>query len=875
MNLLRFFRRRRSDADLSREIAAHLEAERAENLARGLTPEEADRHARIKFGSARRVHEDLWQQNSALALEGILRDLRYALRTLARTPGFTLTAIAVMTLGIGATAALFTVVKSVLLNPLPYADPAHLVTVYESEPHGKSPSPWLPVDAGSFEVWRRAAQPAAELALVSPWQQYNLSASGGKLPETLSAAWCSANLFRTLGVAPALGRDFAASDDRPGAPATVILSHSLWKRRYNGDPAVIGTSIWLDGSPHTVIGVMPASFAYPTSKIQIWTAVHREAPAPLLTTFSDHEFIVIARLLPGVTRMQLAAQLDTLQQAIAKAHPEPAIHHGAMARSLLDDIVEDYKTPLYTMLAATGCVLLIACLNVANLLVARSAARQRDLAVRAALGGTRWRLVREHLSESLLLCAAGGIAGLVLAYGALLWLAHTPVELARADSIHLDGIVLLFVLALATLCGVLAGLVPALALRHHHLLESLQQTSRSHSAGAGRVRARKALLAAEVGLTVVLLTAAGLLLKSYQRLRTADIGMPTENVLSMRFTLPELQYKEVPQRVAFFQQLIARVRALPGVTAAALVTAAPGQGWGGDITASVLERPPQSPNDWVDLMHRGADPGYFSAMQIPLLRGRFFTPEETLNHDQVAIISQSAARQLFPNEDPIGRHIKMHGDSTSHEIVGIVGDTRWLASQPVRPTMYMPLYNGDYSHATILVRTTHDVESLAVPVQKVIATLDPNLPVADVMTLDESIGKSTQQAGFNSTLVLVFALIALALAAVGLYGVLSYVVTQRTGELGIRIALGAQRAEVLRLTLADGLTPVFSGMLIGMAAGAAVVQFLREMLYGMSPFDWSVFSGVVLVLAIAAASACALPAWRATRLDPAQALRAE
>ncbi|HEY2037059.1 MAG TPA: FtsX-like permease family protein, partial [Steroidobacteraceae bacterium] len=540
-----------------------------------------------------------------------------------------------------------------------------------------------------------------------------------------------------------------------------------------------------------------------------------------------------------------------------------------------DDMVEDYKTPLYAMLAATGCVLLIACLNVANLLVARSAARQRDLAVRAALGGTRWRLLREHLSESLILCAAGGISGLVLAYGALVWFAHTQVELARADSIHVDAMVLLFVLALATLCGVLAGMVPAFALRRHQLLESLHQSSRSHSASAGRVRARKALLAAEVGLTVVLLTAAGLLLKSYQRLRTTGVGMPTENVLSMHFTLPESQYKEVPQRVAFFQQLIARVRALPGVTAAGLVTAAPGQGWGGDVSASVLEHPPQSLNDWTDLMHRGVDPGYFSAMQIPLLRGRFFTSDETLNHDQATIISQTAARQLFPNEDPIGRHIKLADGSAPHEIAGIVGDTRWLVSQPIRPTMYLPLYNGDYSHATILVRSTHDVESLALPVQKVIATLDPDLPVGDVMTLDESIGRSTQQAGFNSTLVLAFALIALALAAVGLYGVLSYVVTQRTGELGIRIALGAQRAEVLRLTLADGLSPVFTGMLLGMAAGAAVVQLLREMLYGMSPFDWSVFSGVVLVLAIAAASACALPAWRATRLDPAQALRAE
>ncbi len=874
----RFFHRRRRDRDLAHEIAAHFNEERAENIARGLSPEDADRLARIKFGSARRVREDLWQQNSVAPFENLTRDLRYTIRTLARTPGFTLTAILVMALGIGATTALFTVVHSVLLNPLPYPNSSRLVALYESETVSNSPSPWMPVAAGVFKEWQRATQNTAQMALVSPWQGYNVSAGGGQLPESIQAAWVSWNLFRVLGVAPALGRDFLASDDQPSAQATAILSNSFWKRRFAGDPAIIGKSVYLDAKPHTIIGVMPSSFDYPWAKDQLWTPVSHDAPADLMSAYGDHNFYVTARLAPGATLAGLVSQIDTVEHRVKLAHPEPPVHNHAVGRSLLDSTVEDYKTPLYALLAATLCVLLIACLNVANLLVARSAARQRDLAIRTALGGTRWRLIREHLTESLVLSIAGGAIGLLFAWAALAWLQHSKIDIARAQEIHLDWWALVFVVAIATFTGLVAGLVPSLGLHAGQLLESLQSSSRSHSGGRSRAQLRKALLTAEVSLTVVLLLGAGLLLKSYQQLRTRDLGSAVDNVLTMQFSLPDVHYEEPTRKVAFFEQLLARVRALPGVAGAGIASALPGEGWGGDVLIDIPEHPPLPKGQGIDVMHRGADPGYFAALQIPLIRGRYFRNDERLDHGKFAIISQSTAKQYFPGEDPIGRHF---GGSDvgpkPYEIVGVVGDTRWNITQPMRPTVYLPLFEGHYGDVGLAVRGNSgvDVESLALPIQKIFGQLDPDLPVAKVLTMRQNIGVATQQDQFNSILIFAFAIIALVLAAVGLYGVLSYLVTQRTGELGIRIALGAQRAEVMRLTLADGLAPVLIGLVLGLAGGAAIVQLLREMLYGMSPFDWSVFSTVVIVLAVTASIACAIPAWRATQLDPAQALRNE
>jgi putative ABC transport system permease protein len=579
-----------------------------------------------------------------------------------------------------------------------------------------------------------------------------------------------------------------------------------------------------------------------------------------------------------VTLAGLVNQIDTVQRRVKLAHPEPPVHNHAVGRSLLDSTVEDFKTPLYALFAATFCVLLIACLNVANLLVARSAARQRDLAIRAALGGSRWRLIREHLTESLVLSVAGGALGLLLAWAALAWLQHSKIDIARSQEIHLDWWALAVVIAISLIAGLAAGFIPSFSLHAGQLLETLQNSSRSHSGGRSRARLRKALLTAEVSLTVVLLLGAGLLLKSYQQLRTRDLGSTVDNVLTMQFSLPDAHYSEPTQKVAFFEQLLARVRALPGVAAAGISSALPGEGWGGDVLIDIPEHPPLPKGQGIDLMHRGADPGYFAALQIPLIRGRYFRNDERLEHAKVAIISESTAKQYFPGEDPIGRHLGGSDVGPKYyEIIGVVGDTRWKITQSMRPTVYLPLFEGHYGGVGLAVRGDPgvDVESLALPIQKIFGQLDPDLPVANVLTMRQNIGVETLQDQFNSILVLAFAIIALVLAAVGLYGVLSYLVTQRTREIGIRMALGATAGYVQRLVLSSGLSAVAVGVAIGLGGGAAIVQLLREMLYGMSPFDWSVFSTVVLVLATAAACACVFPAWRASRLDPAQALRTE
>lgn len=879
MRLRALFQRNRLTGELDEELRDHLDRQIESNLAAGMSPEEARLAASRRLGNAALLRDQAKATWSWNRLEQFMHDLRIGVRTLSRTPGFALVAIVVMALGVGANVALFTVVRSVLLKPLPYRDPGRLVLVYEADPQGKHPAPWLPVDAGSFWEWQRSTQSLAQMALVSPFQEYNVSGEGGKLPEVVKAAWCTDNFFSLLGVRPMMGRSFTEADDKPDAPATAMITANFWKRRYGADPAIVGKTIWLDAKPYTVVGVLPPTFVYSGAfgggEDQIWTPVRHEAGAYLLSTYGDHEFLAIARLAPGVSLATLAERVDALQKQIKLAHPEPAVHPGAIGRTMLDDAVHNYKTPLYALLAATGCLLLIACMNVAGLLIARAASRRKEVAIRAALGGGRLRIIRERLIESLLLSASGGALGLLLAWAALAWLVHARHDMNRIEAIHFDGMAAAFTLAVIFLCTIFSGLISAHSSGRGNILAGLQEGSRSHSGGRSRALLRRVLLSAEVGLTVVLLVGAGLLLKSFQHLRSSDLGVPVDNVLTLHLELPKARYKQDEQKIAFFEQLIARVRALPGVSSAGLVSAAPGEGWSGDYLMAIVEHPPLPKGEGLDFMLRGADPGYFSAIGLPILRGRTFNQDERGKRANVVLISRGAAEQYFPGEDPIGKHIKPVDGDGVWTVIGVVGDVRWNIAKPPNPTLYWPIYGNGYGFGTLVVRSSHDVDSLAVPVQKTVAQLDPDLPVSNVMTLREAIGKSTIDSEFDSILVVAFAVIALVLAAAGLYGVLAYLVAQRLVEFGIRLALGARRGALLSHLLLDGLKPAVAGLLMGLAAGAGVVRLIRSMLYETDPLDPVVFGAVAGLLLLVAIAACLVPAWYASRLDPMQTLRTE
>jgi putative ABC transport system permease protein len=870
------FARRRAAAELDVELRDHLDRQIAENIARGMSAEDARTAALRSFGNPALLRDqahDTWNWSS---VESLLHDLRIGCRTLLREPGFTVIAILVMALGIGANVALFTIVRSVLLKPLPYPDPQRLVTLYERSA-GEGLGKFNPVAAGSFFEWQRAATGVEQMAMVSPFQNYNVSAEGGKLPERIDAGFCSWNLFSLLGVQPALGRTFAEADDQHSAQSTVILSDAFWRRRYAGDRGIVGKTIWLDAKPYTVVGVLPASFlfnsAFGGSTVQVWTPVGHEFPEALLNAYDDHEGIVMARLKPGVTLQSVLAQLGALQAQIKKEHTAGGVNGAVNGRSMLDDAVHDYQTPLYALLAATDCVLLIACMNVASLLIARTAARGKEMAIRTALGGGRLRLMRERLMESLLISVMAGAVGIVIAWAALQLLVKMRPDMNRVESIRIDGGVVLFTIAAIASCALFAGLISALSADGKKLLSALQESSRTNRGSQQRATLRKVLLVLEVSLTVMLLAGAGLLLKSYQRLRATDLGIPIDNALRLHVSLPESHYKEEAQQVAFFEQLIAGVRALPGVEAAGLVSTAPGQGWGGDSLADTVEQPRQ-PEDLVDIHRRSADPGYFAAAHIPLLRGRIFTSDERLSRSNVAVISLATAQQMFPGQDPVGKHLHFDYQKDVFEIIGVVGDVRWDIHEPPKPTMYMPLYGHDWTVATIFVRG-QNVESLAMPIENVVGRLDRDLPVSNVMTFRDSIAKSTLDSQFDSLLILSFAVIALILAAAGLYGVLAYLVTQRTGEIGIRMALGAPREQVMRLMLLDGMRPALIGLVLGLAASAATGRLIASMLFDTKPLDASIYAAVAATLLIVATFACMLPAWRASRVDPMQALRTE
>jgi predicted permease len=851
----------------------HFDQQIAENIAAGMGREEAHYAAVRAFGNPTLLKEETKETWGWIWLEQFTSSLRYAVRTLSRAPGFSFVAVLVIALGIGATASLFTIVRSVLLKPLPFKDSSRLLRLYEHSFDDKFP--YNQIAAGVFAEWKKQSQDFSDMALLSRSSEYGFSGTSGQLPEKVRASECTWNLFQTLGVGPALGRSFTAAEDRQSATAVVILSWGFWKRRFGGDPSILNQTIHLDAKPYTVVGIMPSWFAYPEQSTQVWTTVYHERSDDDMQALGDHGFIAVGRLKPGATETQATEELSLIVRRIHDQHLDnPFVSKAANSRPLLEDIVGDIKTPLYVLLAATGCVLLIACLNVANLVVARAASRRKELAVRAALGGSRRRLLSEHLTETFLLTAAGGGVGVILAYAVIQWFVETRQDVSRVEAIHIDGVVAAFVLGLILFCAVFAGMISSLSIDSDRILLALQESSRAHSAGPGSLRLRKWLLSLEVGLTVVLLISAGLLLKSYEHLRSSNLGCITNNVLTMRISLRDAKYSQPGQRVNFFEALLDRVRSLPSVRVAGLVTAVPGSGYEGDSGFEIAEHPPLPLGLAQFVITRWVDPQYFTALGIPLLRGQTFGQGQRLDKVNEVIISESFARQYFGEEEPLGKHLLTNGNHLL-KIVGVVGDTRYLITEPTQPIMYFSIYDGSLNSATLAVRSSLDVTSLASPIQQIVGELDPDLPVSDVLTMDQIVGKSTLDASFDATLVLAFAVLSMVLAAVGLFGVLSYVVAQRTSEIGIRVALGAQRGQILRLVLSDGLLPAGVGLIFGLAGGVAASKMIGDLLYGLQPLDPSVFAAVAIILLAVAGAASVLPAWRASRLDPTQALRNE
>jgi predicted permease len=872
---MKWWQIKKRDADLERELRSDLELEEEEQREGGISAEEVRYAALRAFGNPALIREQTRATWSWTRLESLARDLRFSLRTLRRTPGFTIIAILVMALGIGANVALFTVVRGVLLKPLPFQDPDRLVMLYESTLHENDMTGYNVVAGGIYAEWKKQNQSFSNLGLVKD-SRVGLSGSGGQLPEKLNSAEISWDMLRTLGVQPALGRDFAQADDGPSANGTVLLSWGLWKRRFGGDRAVLNQTIYLDAVPYTVIGIMPARFDFPDPATQLWTPVYHGQPTEMMAALDYHTFRVVGRLKPGVSAAQGVADLSVISRRIHNANlNDPFVYSAANGRPLLEHIVGDIEKPLYLLLDATFCLLLIACLNVANLLVARAASRRRELAIRTALGGGWLRLMRERLMESLLLSAAGGAMGLALAAAALEWLERTRADMSRVESIHIDGVVAAFTVGIVVLCALFAGLIAAFSAGDKRVLSALHEASRSAGSGSARATLRKVLLSLEVGLTVVLLIGAGLLLKSYERLRSADMGCITQGVLTMHLGLPDARYVTPAQRANFFDTLLQRVRALPGVDAAGFVTAAPGQGYDGDWGFTIVEHPPLPQGKGVFAINRWADAKYFAAMGIPILRGHTFDDGKRLDAANEVIISQSFANEYFPGEDPIGKHLHVELKHRTSVVVGIVGDTRYVIGEKPLPMQYYPLNAGVETVGTLVIRSSRDVEQYAMPVERIVSEMDHDMPVSDVLTMNQLLGKNTFDQSFNATLLTAFATLSLLLAAVGLFGVMSYIAAQRTTEIGIRIALGAKREQVMRKMLLDGMRPAVLGLLVGLAASLEAGRLMRDLLYEIKPLDPAVFAVVAATLLAVAAIACIVPAWRASRLDPMQALRSE
>ena len=871
------FRKEKRERDLTVELESHVLMHIEDNLRSGMTPGEARRRALIKLGGVEQTKEKYRDRRSLPMLETFVQDLRFGGRSLRKNPGFTAVAVLTLALGIGANTAIFSLVNGVLLRPLPFAQPDGLagMTVYYPK--------------GPLAVMRQQSR-TMDIAGNTDSTEFNLT--GAEAPLRLTGTSVSANWFSVLGVRTAMGRTFHEGEDQPGKDAVVILSHSLWQRQFGGDPNILGRSILLEGVHRQVVGVMPYDFRFPSPKTELWVPLSLD-PRQIGDYWGSSYMPLTARLRPGATfeqaRMELAALRPKILAAYPWRMPDNAWINASVA-ALQELLVGDTRTKLVILLGAVGLLLLIACANVANLLLARATTRQKEVAVRTALGASRWRLVRQLITESVLLATLGAGLGLFAALYSLTALKATlPADMPRLAEVTVDARVLLFTVALAILTGLIFGIMPATGASRVDLTRSLKSGGERSNSG-GNHRLSSGLIVAEVAVAVVLVISAGLLVKSLWKLSNASPGFRSDYVLTARIT-PNESYCEVPGRCqAFYSDLLSRLRALPGVKDVAAVNGLPLSGSWESIPADV-EAYTVAPGAHVPmLMERIITPEYFPIMGIPLMRGRAFTEADAgANAERVAVISKSTAEQFWPGKDPIGQHIKPRWMDHWWTVVGVVGDVKensmtqnvpeWIDGEMY--TLYGPHSikgrgpETPPAELTLVLRTSSDQSQFGSALQSTVAGLNRDVPVSQVETLNGWVAEAVAGPRSTASLFSLFAALAVALGAVGIYGVISYSVAQRTREIGIRMALGARKHEVVRLVVGQGARLALLGVGIGLLGARLLTRFMASLLYGVGATDPLTYAIVAILLVLVAMAASYIPARRAMRVDPVVALRHE
>ena len=874
--------RRREDVlnDIDREMRLHLEMQVDANIKAGMSPAEAREKAMRSFGNVNRAVDAAYDVKGGGIFETLAQDIRYGVRMLVKHKAFTSIAIITLALGIGANTAIFSVVNELLLQPLPYRDAERIATVWEVTPEGRHQNT---TSRANFRAWREQNTSFQNIAAFTD-QRLNLTGTGE--PEELSVQFATPEFFKILGVDPILGRTFLPEDDKGGRSPVAVLGYGLWQRRFGGQASVVGQPITLNGVKFTVIGVMPPSFQFHIKQrsgtgrpAELWTVL------PMLTGPGANErgrFLgAVARLKDGVSVDQAVAEMRTIEARLSDETPQYNKNYTAEVVPLREQFFGNVRRPLWLMMGAVGFVLLIACANVANLLLSLATSREKEIAVRAALGARRIRIVRQLLTESLLLALLGSVLGLGFAWlGIKALVAISPRDLVSLQTVGLNVAVLGWTLGVSMLTGIIFGLAPALHVSRLNLNDSLKDGGKSEAGHAsGSRRLRNALVVSEIALAVVLLASAGLLIRSFVRLQQVDRGFITDNVLTMVIRLPEARYREDPQLVQFFSQALERVRQLPTVRSAGIVNFLPLYGGLGSSTAfKILGQPVPPPGQEPSTDVRVADSGYFGTLGIPLLRGRNFSDSEQREAKHVILINEALARKHFPNGDPIGQKldVAMFENPTPAEIIGVVGNVRYDSLiDEAPPAVYFPHPDLAYPFMTLVVRTDGDPTAIAPAIQREIRALDPNQPLSDVRTMNQVMSEWVARSRFNTLLLGLFAGLATLLSAVGIFGVMNYSVALRTRELGLRLAVGAQPRQVLLLVLKQGLVLTIVGVGLGLLAAFGLTRLLSGLLFGVAAVDVMTFASISLLLLIVSLLACYLPARRAMRIDPLRALRYE